>query len=73
MMIELGKEKDIDNWLCLVEKVKESFPGLEILETLEEHRKTVLKFMDKGAAIYMGSVPLCVGGKQVFIVMGYLL
>lgn len=51
MIIELGKEKDIDNWMYLVDKVKESFPGLESLEALMEHRNTVLKFMDKDSAI----------------------
>lgn len=51
MIIELGKEKDIDNWMYLVDKVKESFPGLESSEALMEHRNTVLKFMDKDSAI----------------------
>ncbi len=35
----------------LVGKVKGSFPGLETGEALEEHRNTVLEFMDKGSAI----------------------
>lgn len=51
MIIELGKEKDIDNWMHLVDKVKESFPGLESAEALMEHRAAVLKFMNKDSAI----------------------
>ncbi len=35
----------------LVNKVKESFPGLETGEALDEHRNTVLEFMDKSSAI----------------------
>lgn len=32
MEIRLGKENDIDSWMTLVDKVKESFPGLETQE-----------------------------------------
>ena len=49
--IELGRECDVDNWMQLVNKVKDSFPGLETKEALEEHRHTVLGFMRKGSAI----------------------
>ena len=51
MNVELGKARDIDNWMNLVEKVKDSFPGLETREALEEHRRTVLEFMGRDAAI----------------------
>ncbi len=51
MMIALATKHDIDQWMDLVNKVKELFPGLETQEALEEHRNTVLEFMDKGAAI----------------------
>ncbi len=51
MIIELATEQDIDHWMDLVGKVKWSFPGLETEEALDEHRKTVLEFMDKGCAI----------------------
>ena len=51
MEIELGRECDVDNWMQLVNKVKDSFPGLETKEALEEHRHTVLGFMRKGSAI----------------------
>lgn len=51
MIIELGTERDIDNWISLVDKVKENFPGLESKEALDEHRNIVLDFMDKKSAI----------------------
>ena len=49
--VELGKACDIDNWMCLVNQVKDSFPGLETREALEEHRRTVLEFMGRDAAV----------------------
>ena len=51
MEIVLGKEDDIDNWMKLVEKVKDHFPGLETKEAWKEHRDTVLTFMGKESAI----------------------
>ena len=50
-IIELATERNIDNWMDLVCKVKDSFLGLETKEALEEHRNTVLEFMDKGCAV----------------------
>ena len=51
MKVILGNESDIDSWMELVNKVKESFPGLETKETLDEHRDTVINFIRKDAAI----------------------
>ena len=51
MNVELGKAHDLDNWMDLVENVKDSFPGLETREALEEHRRTVLEFMGRDAAV----------------------
>ena len=51
MTIELGTEQDIDNWMSLVEKVKDAFPGLETKEALTEHKNIVLDFMDRASAI----------------------
>ncbi len=51
MIIELAREQNIDNWMIMVNKVKRSFPGLETKEAIEEHRNTVLEFIDKGSAI----------------------
>ena len=49
--VELGKACNLDNWMDLVENVKDSFPGLETREALEEHRRTVLEFMGRDAAV----------------------
>ena len=51
MNVELGKARDLDNWMDLVENVKDIFPGLETREALEEHRRTVLEFMGRDAAV----------------------
>ena len=51
MNVELGKACDIDNWMRLVDQVKDSFPGLETREALEEHRRTVLEVMGRDAAV----------------------
>ena len=49
--VELANACDLDGWMGLVEQVRDSFPGLETREALEEHRKTVLEFMNRNAAI----------------------
>ncbi len=51
MIIELATKGDIDGWMRLVAKVKDSFPGLETQQALDEHRNTVLSFIGKGSAI----------------------
>ena len=51
MKIELATKQDIDTWMNLVGKVNDSFPGLETEDALDEHRNTVLEFMDKASAI----------------------
>lgn len=51
MIVELGTEKDIEHWMHLVDELKGNFPGLESQKDFDEHRKTVLAFMDKKSAI----------------------
>ncbi len=51
MLIELATKQNVDDWMHLVNKVKDSFPGLETQQALDEHRNTVLEFMDKDSAI----------------------
>lgn len=51
MEIKLGTKSDIEDWMHLVEKVREVFPGLETEDALKEHRNTVLDFMDRDSAI----------------------
>ena len=42
MDIFLAKNQDIDGWMNLVCKVKDSFPGLETEDALNEHRSKLL-------------------------------
>lgn len=51
MEIRIANECDIDGWMNLVCKVKDSFPGLETKAALDEHRDTVLGFIYKKSAI----------------------
>ena len=51
MEIRIANERDIDGWMCLVSKVKNSFPGLKTKDSLDEHRDTVLDFIHKESAI----------------------
>ncbi len=51
MQVHFGQKEDIDQWMKLVTKVSDNFPGLETEEALEEHKKTVLKFMGKDQAL----------------------
>ena len=51
MEIRIANECDIDSWMNLVRKVKDSFPGLETKQALDEHRDTVLGFIRKESAI----------------------
>lgn len=43
--------ENIDNWMNLVEKIKDNFPGLNTSEQLENHKQKVLEFMRRKEAI----------------------
>ena len=51
MQVRQGMEKDIDVWMELVGEIRWNFPGLETMESLCEHRETVLRFMQRGQAL----------------------
>ncbi len=51
MEVIYGTPNDIDAWMELVNNVKWNFPGLETDESIEEHRRTVLEFMQNRQAI----------------------
>lgn len=51
LKIEFGSGQDIENWMKLVRTVSPAFPGLETEATLEEHRNTVLDFMERQEAV----------------------
>jgi ribosomal protein S18 acetylase RimI-like enzyme len=48
---EWGKSDDIDEWMKLIEAISWNFPGLETREQIDEHKKTVLRFIDKKQAL----------------------
>ncbi len=51
MEVLFGKPSDIEQWMNLVKIVRSNFPGLETDKSIEEHSRTVLKFMDKKQAL----------------------
>ena len=59
VQVEWGKCNEIDEWMKLVEEISGNYPGLETKEKLDEHKETVLRFMDETRA-------LCVkNGKEI--------
>lgn len=51
MEVAYGTSRDIESWMELVQEVRWNFPGLETKEALEDHRQTVLRFMDERRAL----------------------
>lgn len=51
MQIQLATPHDITDWLKLVNKVKQDFPGLETPQALDAHKQTVLDFIQNQSAI----------------------
>ena len=51
MKVEFGRTSDIDSWMQLVRKVSWNFPGLETEQSIDEHKITVLKFMNYRCAL----------------------
>lgn len=49
--MQIGEKTDIDSWMKLVELVKDKFPGLETAESIEEHKQTVLQFIERQEAL----------------------
>ena len=56
-----GESSYIDSWMQLVRKVSWNFPGLETEENLEEHKQTVLNFMNKLQAVCVKDSETIVG------------
>ena len=56
-----GESSCIDLWMQLVRKVSWNFPGLEKEELLNEHKLTVLKFMNKQQAICVRDSGVVIG------------
>lgn len=51
MQVTYGVPADVENWMCLVKRIRPNFPGLETEESLDEHKATVLKFIRKRQAV----------------------
>ena len=51
MKVEYGTSLDIESWMELVQSVSWNFPGLETAVALDDHRKTVLRFMGENRAL----------------------
>ena len=51
MQLFYGIPDDIEKWMELITDVRWNFPGLETQEKLNEHKTTVLKFMNKRQAV----------------------
>lgn len=62
--IDFATGKDINLWMRLVQKVSDSFPGLETEKALVSHRQIVLDFVSKQEAIF---------AKQDDVIVGVLL
>lgn len=51
MEVIYGVPAEINSWMNLVKSVSWNFPGLETQENLDEHKETVLRFMEKKQAL----------------------
>ena len=51
MKVKYGTSLDIESWMELVQSVSWNFPGLETEAAIEDHRKTVLRFMRENRAL----------------------
>lgn len=61
MKVEYGTAQDIESWMELVRRVSWNFPGLETEASIEDHRKTVLRFMGENRALCVKDAEKVVG------------
>ena len=61
MKVECGTSIDIESWMQLVQRVRWNFPGLETAAALDDHRKTVLRFMSENRALCVKDAEKVVG------------
>lgn len=61
MKVEYGTLQDIESWMQLVHRVRWNFPGLETEAALEDHRRTVLRFMGENRALCVKEADTVVG------------
>ena len=61
MNVEYGTSMDIESWMELVKLVSWNFPGLKTESDIEDHRKTVLRFMGENRALCVKETDKVVG------------
>ena len=61
MKAEYGTPLDIESWMELVQRVSWNFPGLETEAAIEDHRKTLLRFMGENRALCVKNAEKVVG------------
>ena len=61
MKVEYGTTQDIESWMELVQSVSWNFPGMETASAIDDHRKTVLRFMGENRALCVKDVEKVVG------------
>ena len=61
MNVEYGTSMAIESWMELVKLVSWNFPGLETESDIEDHRKTVLRFMGENRALCVKETDKVVG------------
>ena len=61
MKVEYGTSSDIESWIELVQCVSWNFPGLETKAAIEDHRRTVLRFMGENRALCVKDAEKVVG------------
>ena len=61
MKVEYGTTQDIESWMELVQRVSWNFPGLETEAAIEDHRRTVLRFMGENRALCVKDAGKVVG------------
>ena len=61
MKVEYGTPLDIESWMELVQSVSWNFPGLETEVAMEDHRRTVLRFMGENRALCVKDAEKVVG------------
>jgi len=61
MKVEYGILQDIDSWMELVQRVRWNFPGLETEASIQDHRQTVLRFMEEKRALCVKEADTVVG------------
>ena len=61
MVAEYGTVLDIEAWMQLVQRVRRNFPGLETEAAMEDHMRTVLRFMGEKRALCVKDAGKVVG------------